>query len=804
MANGQEIVDITTIMRDAFVPYALYTIRDRALVQYEDGLKPVQRRILWAMHRLGLKSSGPFRKVANVVGEVTGNFHPHGDAAVTPALVRMAQPWIFRVPLIIGKGNFGSMDKDNHAAMRYIEAKLSPAAEMMLEDTVEGICEFKPNYDQRLEEPLYLGSKFPNVMINGTYGIAVGIASVTPCHNPGEVCKAIELFIKNPKATVDDLLKVMPGPDWGTGGIVFANGGVRDYYETGKGAFIVQGKAVIESVGSSSQIVITELPNLDRGTNVGMSEFIESIVEIVEKGKSSILADSIEDIEDRSEAEGNVYKPNIIIKLKPRANAQMVLDELYDKTRLRINFNVNQNILFENNPMQTSMIDLLQAHIGHRRVIIKGRIEALLVKAEYRLKMVEACLAALGKIDEVIKIVRSASDSNDAKAKLIKLLSLDEEQAEYILNMQIRQLTKLQGTKLKDEQKELSVSIKDFKDILDKTKRIDDIIISELADIRKVCDCKRYTVIMQGEPTQFSNTDLIEEEELSVLVGHDGSINVVKRFTDGLTNSENERIAKVIDCANLDYLMAVTKSGGCYISPLHLIDVNTRKSHGSNVLGIDNNEELIDYLILPNNAKEHCVSILTTGAKIKTSPIEEFDLRNSRKQEAIKLSDGDQVVAAVSHRQKDHEFVIMSADGFATRYPCSNVKASGVKTQGVAGFSASGGIPVSLSVIESGFVGHLLFLTENGMGKKVPMDQIRVASGRISKGSNIGQVDKKTGKVAGAVPLMEGDYATVVTSVGQVIFYAENKLPEKSRYNKCEVISNLAMGDKIEKVLKLW
>jgi len=803
MANGQESVELTTIMRDAFVPFALYTIRNRALVQYEDGLKPVQRRILWAMHRLGLKSGGSFRKVSNIVGEVTGNYHPHGDAAVTPALARMAQLWNYRVPLILGKGNFGSMDKDDPAAPRYIEAKLSPAAEMMLEDTTEDICEFKSNYDQRLVEPVYLGSKFPNVIINGTYGIAVGIASVNPCHNPGEVCDAIELLVKNPDATIDDLMKVMPGPDWCTGGIVFANGGVKDYYETGKGTFIVQGKAIIETIGSNSQIVITELPTLSHGTNVGMSEFIESIVKLIEKGKSSILADSIEDIEDRSEAENNIYRPHIIIKLKPKTNAQMVLNELYSSTNLRINFNVNQNILFENNPMQTSMIYLIKAHIKHRQLIITGRINTFLVKAEKRLRIVEAYLAALNHIDEVIDIVKDSQTTEIARGKLKALLKVDDEQVEYILDIQIRQFTRMQTSKLKEEEKQLLIDINDYKDILDKPQRINNIIIKELADIRAVCDCKRYTAIVNSKPEDFASEDLIEEQELCVMISFDQTANIVKSFDDALTSSEIERISKILDCSNLDYIMAITKDGYCYIRPLHMLEINTRRSHGTNILNVDGTKTIVDYLILPHNSKNHYVSILTSDSKIKTSAIEEFDLRNSREQEAIKLLDGATVVGAISHKQDKHQFVIMSADGFATRYPCDNINPSGRKTQGVAGFSTSGGSPVALLIAHENFNGHIFFLTENGMGKKIPLDQIRVASGRTSKGSNIGQIDKKTGAIIDAVLIDKSQDVAVATSVGQLLFYDSDKIPEKSRYNRCDIILKLVMGDKVERVTVL-
>jgi DNA gyrase subunit A len=450
------------------------------------------------------------------------------------------------------------------------------------------------------------------------------------------------------------------------------------------------------------------------------------------------------------------------------------------------------------------MIDLIKSHIKHRRFVIGKRIELLLLKAEKRLRVVAAYLAALSHIDEVIDIVKTSQTTDIAKEKLKALLSIDDEQTEYILDIQIRQLTRMQASKLKDEEKELKASVSDYNDILSKPKRIDDIIIKEQADIKAVCDCKRYTTILSGEPKEFSSTDLIEEQKLSIMIGHDGSANIVKQFNDSLTSSETDRIAKVLDCSNLDYLMAVTKDGYCYVRPLHTMEIGTRRSHGSNILGVDNGKSIVDYLTIPNGAKDHYISLITSNSKIKTSPVEEFDLRNSREQEAIKLSDGAIVVGAVSHRVENNQFVIMSETGFATRYACENINPTGRKTQGVAGFSVTGGSPVSLMVANEDFAGHIFFITENGMGKKVPIDQVRISSGRASKGSNIGQIDKKTGRVIGAVLADKAEDISVVTTVGQVIFYDSDKIPEKTRHNRCETISKLAMGDKIQKVYKLW
>jgi DNA gyrase subunit A len=737
------------LFKESYVRYALEVIRDRALVSSLDGLKPVQRRILWAMKEDRLWSNGPTRKVAKVVGKVIGDYHPHGDASVAGAIVRLGQYWTMRVPLVIPQGNFGSPDKDPPAAQRYIEVKLSPAGEMMLEDCIPEICDFVGNYDQSCEEPIYLPSKFPNILINGHSGPAVAFQSTSACHNPNEVCDAIKYFIKNPNATIDDLIKIMPGPDWPTGGIVFSNG-IKEYYETGKATLIVQAKMTIDETGNRRSISILELPY-----QIGVTQIKEQIESVVISEENPILSSSIESVNNYSDKEKGLY---LVIELKSNSNAKLVLAELLKskKISLRTYFSVNQNILFDRRPEQTPIITLIHTYIDHRRNIITKRCQYELSKMLERIELLEAYLLALEKIKKVIQTIEDSSNRQEAIQNVMKLLKVNERQGIAIVELQLQRLTNMERSKISEEHASLVKSIAELKEILSSQERIDQIIINELEEVKAKCGSPRLTAVVEGAPQEIQVEDITEEIDVSVMINHDMTGKIVKRFNDELTVSEKERIKSVFECKNTDYLMAFMKDGTYISNKIHSFDIHTRKTIGYNFYGADNS--VISYLVVSPN-DERYISILTKEGRIKKSKISEFPLLTKKSIPGIKLKEGDEVVEVIVH-DSEIDYTIVTTGGMVVRYPSSTVSEMSRITTGVTGCSKNAGIPIKFIPLRETDK-YLFIITQDGYGKKTSIDEFRPKLGKGGKGVSV--MNHRKSKVVGACI---GDDNTEIACIG--------------------------------------
>ncbi len=808
-----ETIDLVEMLRDSYVPYALEVIQDRALVSSRDGLKPVQRRILWSMNVERIFSNGPFRKVASISGSVLGDFHPHGQKAVEDALVRLGQDFTMRVPLMIAQGNWGSRDKDPAAAARYIEGKLSVAAELMLEDTIEQIVLFEPNYDQRLIEPKFLASKFPHILINGDSGIAVGMASCSPCHNPTEVCNAIKLFIKNPKATVDDLINIMPGPDWPSGGICFSGDGVKEYYTTGRGKVVIQGKATIDNSGNNPTIIITELP-YQVGASDGssgskkISGLISEIVDLIKDEKSDLFEKEIVDIHDYSDNEKGIQ---IVIDLKSTSNPNLVLEELYKKTKLRINFNVNQTVLFDSKPQQASIFDIIFAYISHRREVVFKRCEFELKKAKEVCETLEAYLAALINIDEVIKIIRNKKfDVQTVKTKLCDLLKISQKQAEDILEIKLRRLSSMEESKIKEDYKNILKNIKDLESILSNPSKINDIINLELDEIIEKCGDDRKTVIINGGPKEIQVEDLIKETKICILINNDMTGKIVPRFSGGLSDKEKQSVVKMIDCKNTDYLMAITEQGKYVSAKLHSFELLTRRSYGEKLFSLDKDDKILDYFIVSEKDKRF-LTLLTKSGKLKKTNISNYDLITRKPNPAIKLGANDIVLFALFEEEDKNDYLIISNNGYASRFSSDCISDTGRMTQGVNAFSAKAGSPVSFEKVSSGNQDQVLIFSEDTIskrkhglatfGKRIKSEDISTAANKGGKGTPI--IKKGHKVVATSVTTNEKDKLVITLKDNSIVnILAENVLL-RGKLHEGDIIFDGEMSNGVKNVRRI-
>ncbi len=476
-------MDISDIILDNYANYSYSILEDRALIRDRDGLKPVGRRILWTMYTMGLSSKKSHRKVSSIVGEVMGNFHPHGDVPISQALVRLGQEWTMMVPLVHPQGNFGSPDGDSCAAARYIEARLSEAGELLLEDT-DKISNFAPNYDDRLTEPTFLAGSFPNVLINGDQGVAVGLSSKTPSHNPTEVAELVKFLTKNPNAKISSIFEIIQGPDFPTGGSIVDEGGIEEYFLTGKGTFSIRAVGSIKQVNSRHHIIVTQLPY-----QIGPSQIATEIAKLVESGS----IDGVSDVKDYSDNEKGMY---LIIETKPGVDPSSLIKILYDKTSLKINFSVNMNILNDDNkPIQIGFIDLTLKYIEYRREMIVRKLNYILENHKNRLHILNIYMSSITHMDKLIKIIKEEDNMGTLKTKISNLLKITEDDASIILDMQLRKLSKLEKNKIEEEISRLEKDILEIEQTISSKVKINNIICKEMDNIINICGCKRKTII---------------------------------------------------------------------------------------------------------------------------------------------------------------------------------------------------------------------------------------------------------------------------------------------------------------------
>jgi DNA gyrase subunit A len=764
-------------MQDSYLDYAMSVIVSRALPDVRDGLKPVHRRILYAMWDIGLKPSAKFRKSATIVGEVLGKYHPHGDSAVYESMVRMAQDFSMRYPLVWGQGNFGSMDGDRAAAYRYTEAKLKHISEEMLFDIDKDTVDFIPNYDGVYKEPLILPAKLPNLLLNGAMGIAVGMATNIPPHNLGELCDGITHLIDNPDANVDDLMKFIKGPDFPTGGIIYDIREIRQAYATGKGKIVMRAKAEItEDKSGKFRIIITEIPY-----QVNKATLVEKIAELVRDKKIQ----AIKDLRDESNKDG----VRVVIELKKESYPKKILNQLYKLTQLQETFHVNTLALIDGlQPRILTLKMILEEYVKHREHVVKRRTEYDLNKAKARAHILEGLVKALDIIDQVIATIKKSRDKEEAKQNLMKKFKFSELQAVAILEMRLQQLANLERQKLIDELKELKKLIAELESILKSRTRILNIIKSELADLKKKYDDGRRTEIVKGAVGEFSVKDLIPNEPTIVIVTADGYIKRLPTDTFktqarggkgvvGLTTKEEDLVEHFFTTTTHSDLLFFTTSGRVFQLKAYEIPQATRTAKGQalvNFLQLAPHEKVTSILDLADLSDYKYLVLVTKNGLIKKVDITEITKVRKSGLIAIKLKSGDVLEWAKPSTGND-DIVLVSYNGISIRFKEKGIRPMGRSASGVRGIRLKNGDKVVRMDINEKAVKDehldLLIVMENGFGKRSPIGEYRL-QGRGGSGIKAAKVTTKTGKIVGARLINNKDLERdmiIISSKGQVI-----------------------------------
>ena len=749
--------NISEEMRRAYLDYAMSVIVSRALPDVRDGMKPVHRRILYAMWDIGLRANAKFRKSATIVGEVLGKYHPHGDISVYDSMVRMAQDFSFRYPLVAGQGNFGSMDGDSAAAYRYTEAKLSPIAEEMLLDIEKNTVDFRPNYDGSHDEPSVLPAKLPNLLLNGIVGIAVGMATNIPPHNVKELCDAILKLIDDPETSLDDILDTMPGPDFPTGGIIYGMSDLRTAYATGRGGVVVRAKTeIIEGKKDSSTIIVTEIPYL-----VNKSTLIEKIADLVREKK----VEGIRDIRDESNKEG----VRIVIELKKDAYPRKVLNRLYQSSQLQTTFHFNMLALIDGiQPRVLNVKQILEEHIKHRKVVVRRRTEYDLAKIDDRLHILEGLRIALAQIDAIIATIKKSADKDEARVNLMKKFSMSERQAVAILEMKLQALANLEQLRIEQEFAEKAKIKAALEAILKSEKKLLAVLREELVDLSaKFSDARRTKIIKSGVK-EFSMEDIIADVPAVVMMTKDGYIKRLApdTFTQqgrggkgviGLTTKEEDSVEAVYSATTHEDMMFFTSRGRVFRLKAYDIPEASRTAKGQaivNFLELGPGEKVSSVLVgnLKKQVGAKFIMMVTNRGTIKKTKLEDFE--NVRKSGliAIKLNDGDNLQWVRTSTGKDN-VMLVTANGMSIRFHEDDVRAMGRTAAGVRGIKLKGVDEViCMEVInpEAQKEGRqLLSVMGNGFGKRTDIEEYGV-QGRGGSGIKTAQITPKTGKLVGA------------------------------------------------------
>ncbi len=784
-------VEATDELKKSFISYAMAVNVSRAIPDVRDGLKPVHRRILYSMGELGNFSDKPYKKCARIVGEVMGKYHPHGDSSVYDALVRLAQDFSIRYPLIDGHGNFGSVDGDSPAAMRYTEARLSKIAEYMLEDIDKETVDFYPNFDDTLMQPRVLPAKFPNLLVNGADGIAVGMATNIPPHNLSEVISGVQALIKNPEITIDELMEYIPAPDFPTGGIIMGRNAVRLAYTTGRGGIVVRGKAEIEETPSGRyKIVITELPY-----GVNKARFIMQMADMVKNKK----LEGISDIKEESDRDGL----RVVVEVKKDANAQVVLNTLYKKTMLQQSEGIIMLALVDGEPKVLNLKQILYYYLEHQKDVLIRKTKFDLKKAEERMHIVLGLKIALANIDEIIKIIKEADDKEDAKNKLTTNFELDEIQANAILDMRLSKLTSLEVEKLNEEYAELEKTINELNSILSSEEKVLSIINDNLEAIKNQFGDARKTELSH-DSSDINIADLIKKEDVVVSMTNLGYIKRMsmseykaqKRGGVGISahKTKEEDFVKDIFIVNShDDLMFFTNFGKVYTIKAYEIPEAQRQAKGRamiNLLPLSTDEKVNTIIPLSSDTTGNLIIATKNGLIKKTKLIEFSNIRKNGKI-AITLNDGDEVID-VKMSTGDDEILVASTSGKCCRFSEEKVRTMGRTAQGVKSISLDEGENVvSMTVIKKGETdAQIITITENGYGKRNHVDDFRLTS-RGAKGVRAGVFNEKTGKLVSLKQVNINDDLMIVADNGVII-----RTPVKD-------ISLLSRGTQGVKIMKL-
>ena len=797
--------DIGTEMKNSYIDYAMSVIIGRALPDVRDGLKPVHRRILYAMQEMGLKYNKPFKKSARVVGDVLGKYHPHGDSSVYDALVRMAQTFSMRNTLVNGQGNFGSIDGDSPAAMRYTEVRLQAIADELLNDLDKDTVKFVPNYDGSLMEPAVLPAKIPQLLVNGSSGIAVGMATNIPTHNLAEVCKGIIALIKNPAITTKEMMQIVKGPDFPTGGIIRGTKGIYDYFETGRGSVRIQAKAEIEEMkGGREAIIVTEIPY-----QVNKTSLIETIAGLVKDKKIT----EISDIRDESDRRGM----RLVIELKRDATGQVVLNQLFKHTQLQTSFGVNMLAIVDGKPRILSIKEVMRQYVHHRQEVITNRTRFDLNKALKRAHILDGLLVAIANMDEVVAIIRGSKDAPAAKVALMERFKLSEAQTQAILEMRLHQLTQLSAIAIEQEQKELAQTIKDLQDILANPQRILDIIVEELTEIVSKYGDERKSEIA-NEITDFSIEDLIEEEDVVITLSNDGyakripldtykSQNRGGKGIIGGRTKEEDFIEHLFVTSSHSTILMFTTRGRVFALKAFEIPEGNRQSKGKaivNLLQISGEEKVTSAVAFrnfdPQNSGETYLTMCTRMGTIKRVELSEFAHIRRTGIIAIGLEEGD-ILISVQETHGNSDILIATKQGKSIRFDENQVRAMGRTAKGVRGIRlAQGDSVVGMEQApREGAQPDVLSVCENGYGKRTEFSEYRTQN-RGGSGVITIKTTARNGQVVGIKLVDESKDLMVITEKGMAIRIRCEQIRSVGRNAQGVRLVKLDEADKIARV----
>lgn len=762
-------VNLTKEMKTSFIDYAMSVIVARALPDVRDGLKPVHRRILYGMNELGVTPDKPHKKSARITGDVMGKYHPHGDSSIYEAMVRMAQWWSYRYMLVDGHGNFGSMDGDGAAAQRYTEARMSKIALEMLRDINKNTVDFVDNYDANEREPLVLPARFPNLLVNGATGIAVGMATNIPPHNLGETIDAVKLVMDNPDVTTKDLMEVLPGPDFPTGALVMGKSGIHKAYETGKGSIVLRSRTEIEETKTGRErIVVTEFPYMVNKTKVH-----EHIVRLVQEKR----IEGITAVRDESNREGVRF----VIEVKRDASANVILNNLFKMTQMQTNFGFNMLAIQNGVPKILSLRQILDAYIEHQKEVVVRRTRFDKEKAEARAHILEGLLIALDHIDEVIRIIRASETDAEAQAELMSKFKLSERQSQAILDMRLRRLTGLERDKIQSEYDELIALIADLADILAKPERVAQIIKDELDEVKRKFGDKRRTELMVGEVLTLEDEDLIEETDVLITLSNKGYIKRLDqdeftaqkrggRGVQGTGVKDDDFVRELVSTSTHDHLLFFTNKGRVYRLKGYEIPEYGRTAKGLpvvNLLKLDEGESIQTIINVESERSDDAYLFFTTRHGIvKRTSVKEFANIRQNGLKALNLKDEDELINVLL-TEEDTDIIIGTKFGFAVRFNQSAVRGMSRIATGVRGVNLrEGDTVVGASVITD--QDEVLIITEKGYGKRTLATEYPT-KGRGGKGMKTANVAEKNGPLAGLLTVKGDEDLMIITDTGVMI-----------------------------------
>jgi DNA gyrase subunit A len=791
-------VSIVEQMTGAYLDYSMSVIVSRALPDVRDGLKPVHRRVLYAMDQMGLQSSKQYRKCAGTVGEVLKSYHPHGDVAVYDSLVRMAQPWSMRYPLVLGQGNFGSQDDDPPAAMRYTEAKMAAIADELLRDIDKDTIDFVPNYDNQTKEPTVLPARLPNLLLNGSTGIAVGMATNIPPHNLIEICDGINYLIDHPDATTEDLSRIVRGPDFPTGGIIQGREGIRNTYANGRGRIVVRARTHFEETDRGRvSIIVTELPY-----QINKADLVKKIAELARDKK----IDGITEVRDESDRNGM----RMLIELKRDANPDSILNSLFKYTALQSAFNANMLALVEQQPRTLTLKAFLQHHINHREIVITRRTRYELAKAEARKHILEGLKIALDNLDAVINTIRQSQAADDALVNLRRQFNLSEEQGKAILDMRLARLAALERGKIEEELKDVLKNIDYYHMLLTDIREIRKIIKDDLQDLKEKYGDPRRTDLGEAEAGEFKDEDLIPNEEAVVTLTEKGYIKRLHSNTyraqrrggrgiTGMATREDDAVRHLLVAHSHDSLLFFTDRGRVYQLKVYELPEVSRTAKGEhliNLIAIEQRERVTAIVCVPKGVSRDFMIVATKKGEVKKTAMDEFEVVRRSGLIAMNLEEDDELMSAkLVHA--DDDVLMISAQGKATRFSVAELRSASRTSGGVRGIRLGGrnDRAVSLNLAPKGC--ELLVVTEKGYGKCTPIDDYPVQS-RGGSGVITLKVTAKSGQVAAARVIGEQDSDLMIISAGGVVIRMDvGNIIRGGRATQGRRMMNLDEGDTV-------